>query len=236
MKQPIIKQTRINPTTLLPLTQDELQPLQKEFDALNGSAIRTRLNQYGFTGKDDDTSLHPYPGIKFTKNKALQMAVTCLLKNKKFTNTADSQDLLSNIHHIQLLETDSTAWKIVFGPQSYNGLKIPHSLIPVYLYGDGVYELSGFWYSNIYIPPIDNFTINHAKANIIGKSITYYGDDGKPIEFIIAQNSILEPIEKAIYALDKQNSIELRVYGKYLLERMILQHGTCILIRQLVKL
>lgn len=206
------------PAKLFPLTEDEWQKLQNEFDLLNDSTICTKLNEYGFTGDRDNSKIHPDQGIKIDESTALRIAADCVLKNKKFTNVSDSLDLIASLSFSTVLEEDSTKWKFTFGPQTYNGYEIPFSWIEVYLYGDGVYRLSGFWYSDIYIPDDDNIDIENAKEKIIGESITWYGDDGKPNEFIIDQESILEPIVKAIFPLDKEDCIELRVVWKIPIE------------------
>jgi hypothetical protein len=62
------------PTTLYPLSIEELQSLQAEFDAINNSAICSKLNEYGFPFNSDSSKIHPNPGIKINATEAIRIA------------------------------------------------------------------------------------------------------------------------------------------------------------------
>lgn len=199
------------PTILYSLPSNELQLLQQEFDTLNNYNIQTKLNNYGFTGERDYSKIHTNPGIKLNVTTALQIAAQCALKNNKFTNVRDSIEFVNSHFYTTLLEQDSTDWRLQFGPQSYNGYEVLNAKVSVFLYGDGVYKLFGFWYSNIHIPTIDNIDIEEAKDKILGEKIIWYDSAGEPNEFIVSENSIADTIQKIIFPLEQEESIELRV-------------------------
>jgi len=201
------------PTILYSLSSQQLQLLQDEFDVLNDYKICTKLNKYGFTA-DLEYNFPPNPRIKLTENEALQIATSTLIKNKKYTNVADRLDLLTSVYKINSLETDDTKWRIIFGPQQYKECVVQNTLIFVWLHGDGVYGISGFWYPEIYIPIINNVDIDEAKEKIIGEKIIWHGFGGEPHEFIVSDNSIADSVVKSIFPLEKEESIELRVTWK----------------------
>lgn len=202
------------PTTLYPLNPEEWQQLQLEFDILNDYKILSKLNEYGFTdGGPDYSKSHPNPQIKLTENEALQIAISTLVKNKKFTNVTDSLDLLSCPVRIfpDYSNNDSTRYTVAFFLQKYNGYEVLFSRIDVGLYGDGAYRLSGFWYSDIYIPPKDNVNSNLAKMLILGQKLIWYGYAGDYHELVVTENIIGSEINKVIVPTKKEENVELRV-------------------------
>ena len=201
------------PTILYPLTQDSLQQLQEEFDVLNENKICSRLNDYGLTGYD--YCLRTNPKVKiFNENAALKIAVNTLVKNSKFTNVTDSLSLVSCGFNTSYINDDSTHWGFIFRDQDYQGIKVANTNIRVTLYGDGVFNIDGFWYKDICIPAIDEFSKNQAKGMVVGEKIIWSGFGGEPHEFIVSDNSIGDDIEKTIYPLAGEESIELRVTWK----------------------
>ncbi|HPC35390.1 MAG TPA: hypothetical protein P5268_00845 [Candidatus Marinimicrobia bacterium] len=202
------------PTTIFPLSDDEWQVLQNEFDALNNSTVQTKLNKYGLTGKMDISKIHPNPGIKIDESKALDIAAKFVVKNSKFTNVTDSLEFINRLNRSNVLEEDSTEWKLRFSSQIYKGYEIKYSEITILLYGDGVRLIYGSWYKDIYIPERNNYSIDEAKKKIIGQSIIWYGTGGEPYEFIVSPESISEPIEKVIFPLEQDTSLEFRIVWK----------------------
>lgn len=202
------------PTTLYSVSFDELQLMQNEFDLLNESKILTKLNSFGFTGKFDYTRQHTNPGIKINKTNAIKTAVSCLIKNNKFTNVKDSKVLMSSLTYSRDINDDSTCWKFRFGPQFYSKHEILYSLINVFVCGDGVYRIIGFWYPDIYIPTYVNFDIEKAKNVVIGEKIIWHGIGGEPYEFVVSEASIPENIVRSIFPIASNDSIELRITWK----------------------
>ena len=202
------------PTTIYPLSDAEWQILQTELDSLNDSKLCTNLNAYGFTEKQNYFAVHPNPNIKITKAEALQIALDCLNKNKKFTNISDTSAISKNIVTISPTNTDSTCWVIRFGNQSYHGYEILKSHVSVVTFGDGVYYILGCWYLDIFIPSIENVDIEQAKSLVTGESIIWAGYNGEPHEFIVTEESIIDSIVKVIYPVETDSSLELRVTWK----------------------
>lgn len=165
------------PTTMYLLTMENLQQFQEEFDALNSNKICSRLNGFGLTGRDH--CIRNNPKIKISdENILLLYAINTLVKNKKFTNVTDSVSLVSYSFAVTYVNDDSTLWGIQFEPQKYQGIEVKNTNIAVSLFGDGVFNIDGFWYENIYIPPIDKISKNLAKNKVIGKAIIWHGFGG----------------------------------------------------------
>jgi hypothetical protein len=216
-KNPIYNSEKVNiypgyPTTLYPLSESELNALQAEFDSLNNNRICTYLDEYGLTR--NGRYCRTFNNTKISQDSALDIAVNTVLRNSKFTNVKDRLLLIENGYTIRVNSSDSSKWEIRFNPQHYEGLEIPFSWINVIISGHEPYSITGHWYSNILIPQHDNFNIEEAKQKILEEKIVWYGIDGKPRDYYISKNSILEPINKAIFPLRKENLIELRVTWK----------------------
>lgn len=199
------------PTIIHALSSDELSTLQQEFNTLNHSSIQNKLNQFGYIGGRDMMKIHANPGIPMNETEALQIAVECVLKNAKFTNIRDSLDFVNNIQEITPLETDSTKWRIIAKPQTYDGFEIWGPEIRAFVYGDGVYRLQGFWYQHIHIPNKENITPNEAKEIVTGDTIIWYGMAGQPMEFVVTHNTIGDTINKVIFPVETDDSITLHV-------------------------
>lgn len=200
------------PTVLYPLSEKAIQQLQTEFDSLNHSRICSKINKYGFIG--NDTYHRAYQDIPISKDSALILAVNTLIKNSKFVNVDSKEKLLAGNYKITQLNSEGTGWRIMFGPQIYNGFELPLTFIYVRLYGNEPYSISGHWYTNIYIPA--RFKINEeaAKDKVVGEKIKWYGVDGSPREFIVTSESISSKIIKTIIPVEGMDSIELRVIWK----------------------
>jgi len=197
------------PTTVHSVSDEELYQLQKEFDVLNNNRISTRLNKYGLTGGGGYYIQNPKIKIA-DENIVINYAINTLVKNKKFTNVTDSNELVKNDFRISNIKNESTYWKILFNPQKYRGYEVFGSRIAVALYGYGVFYIDGFWYKDIYIPPIDIISKETARKKVIGRKIIW-NEGGGPIEFTVTENLVEVYIEKIIYPLEKEETIELRV-------------------------
>jgi hypothetical protein len=201
------------PTILYFLTSDSLQQTQLDFDELNDSKICSRLNEFGLTGHD-----HCYrnnPQIKIShENDALEIAINTLVKNNKYTNVTNSLALVTGGYTIGYINDEKTHWGIHFEPQQYQGLEVFGTRIDIALFGDGVFNIDGFWYKNIYIPFVDKVNKSSAKDAVIGQSIVWSEMNGESNEFIVTRSAVVNNFEKIVLPLEKENSIELRVAWK----------------------
>jgi len=200
------------PTALKPLFDGTIRQLQNEFDNLNDHKICSLINSYGFIGKD--TYHRIYQNIPIQADSAFSLAVNALLKNAKYVNVKDKVSLLSGGYKISQVNPEGTKWKIIFGPQLYDGIELPFIWIYVWIYGNEVYSISGHWYSDIYVPANLKIDPERAKRIITGEKIPWSDSAGNPQKFVVTAESIGDEILKAIYPVEKANSIELRVTWK----------------------
>lgn len=200
------------PTTWLPLPPGQLQQLQQEFDALNGNRIVSILDRYGFVGSEH--GYRPYAMVKIGPDEALRIAVQAILKNAKFTNVKDSAALFSSSRDVASVTVDSIRWKIIFGPQMWNGVDIPFMTITVWVYGNEPYQISGHWIDGVYIPPGLKTNKEEAKKAVLGKQIIWYDISGKPVEFIVSEESISDEMALTLFPLEKDDTIEIRIVWK----------------------
>lgn len=200
------------PTILYPLSEEKIQQLQNEFDTLNDYKICSKINKYGFIGNDRYNRV--YQNVPIDRDSALILAINTLLKNSKYVNIKDSATLISNGYNIIQGNAESTRWKIIFGPQIYNGFELPFTWLHIWIYGNEPYAITGHWYSNIYIPSKYKIDTEKAKEKVAGQKIIWYDIAGNPQEYIVTDESISADISKTIYPVEKGSSIELRVTWK----------------------
>jgi len=201
------------PATLFPLPPDTLAQLQTQFEILNDHKICTGLNKYGWTGHD--CCRRSNPGIRIAgETDAMWCAVHTLIKNSRFTNVKDSIALMSAVPRVTCISDDSTHWGIRFGAQRYHGMEVRNTGITVSLYGDGVFNIDGFWYDDFYIPPEEAVDRDMAACMVTGKEIEWSGIGGEPHLFTVTGKSVGNDIQKVISPLLLEDAIELRIAWK----------------------
>ena len=200
------------PAILYPIPEENVQQLQNEFDSLNDYKICSKIDKYGFIG--NDTYNRIYQNTTISEDSAFILAVNTLLKNSRYVNVKDSVSLLSSGYNIIKVNPEGTKWKIVFGSQIYEDYELPYTWIYVWIYGNEPYAIAGHWYSDIYIPSKYKIDKENAKQKVVGEKIIWYDISGNPQEFIVTSESIIDEFSKAIYPVEKENAIELRVTWK----------------------
>ncbi|MFC1553317.1 hypothetical protein ACFL7D_01675 [candidate division KSB1 bacterium] len=201
----------VYPKAISALSSEELEKLQTEFDILNNNKIRSRLNKFGLTGRD--FALRDNPGIVISEDKAIEIAINTLIKNSKFTNVQNSLELEKCGYEIRYSNDEKTHWGVYFRRQNYHGLEVIGARIQVLLYGDGVFNIDGFWYKDINIPRIDKISADEAGELSVGRKIRWHSHSGEEL-FIVDKSDIMDITEKVIYPFKKENSIELHVCWK----------------------
>ena len=203
------KTSHTYPTTIYPLSNEELSTLRAEFDSLKGN-IKAYLNNYGFI--DYAGSLSRGSSNIQDARLAIQKSKSTLLQLSKFTNVSDSSQLViketTNQHGTSLFND----WIVIFENQKFQGLEIMDTEIMVLL-GDEVKQISGHHYQEIHIPAKDEIDNNSIKDILIGYQIHFIC--WAETTFEITEESIfIDQIEKVIYPIKNADSIEFRVAWK----------------------
>ena len=198
------------PSSMMPLSEAALQALRAEFNDLKGDGVSAELDEYGlvdFAGNlvrgDSDIA---------DADTAVSKATEMLVKLGKFTNVDDSTFLeikeATNEHGTGMFND----WVITFENQIYDGLEVLNTEVMV-LVGDEVRQISGHHYANITVPETDAIGAEEAGQLLIGHEIVYVC--WTPGTFIVSESSInFHRIEKVIYPLHLEDSIEFRVAWK----------------------
>ncbi|MBN2013281.1 hypothetical protein JW960_28380 [candidate division KSB1 bacterium] len=197
------------PTTLNPLSASQIAQLQAEFDSLNNPPLCTTINKYGFTG--DDSNCRCYQMVEMEEADVIDLAIQTVLKNSKFTNANDSILLRSTVW---ATSTNKIRWNVRFGPQQYHGYELPFTWIYVRIYDREAYSIARYWYKDICIPDHDNIGAQQAANKVIDEKIVWYNFGGSAQSFIVSNDDIGSPINKAIYPVETEESIKLRVTWK----------------------
>lgn len=200
----------VYPTTLSAVSDARLQELQNEFDKTNNYEISSKLNSYGYIGNDGVAFSPEWQAVELSEGEAKQIGIKTLLRNKKFTNTMSEREILSREMKIDKLYRNNNNWKIKLGIQKIKGFEVIGSVISLMISGGKVYKIWGSWYPDVYIPDHDKINQSEAKSGIIGIEIEIRGFYPHNSVFVVTDSSVGE-MNKVIFPLEKDNSLELRV-------------------------
>ena len=190
------------PTKIFPLSESELEKLQSEFNSINEQNFM-KLDKYGFA---NFSSYFSKNSSGLTKDYLVNKARNWLYKNKNFTGVYDTAKL--NIDDVLI----DWVCRVRFKDQNYNGYKVVHTPISLWIDNEKVYQVDGHWYKYINVPTKDNFTSADAKEKVIGTKITWYDFGGKPQIYIVTSGSFYPcKTNKVIYPKIIDDVIELRV-------------------------
>ena len=196
------------PTILPRLSQGEIQALKNEFDELNNHEICNSINDYGLTGHRicTDREILRVEIHDDAEDTMIARAAETLNRNKQFTNVYDPGSL--EIH--QSSRRGAIDWRITYHNQVYNGLEVKNTRIMVFQDAEKVYNISGHWYRDIFVPPTDRFDIDTARETLIGREFTYSSHTGVHT-YTVTEDSFDEHYEKVILPHETDKGIELRV-------------------------
>ncbi len=196
------------PTIFPRMSEGEIQALKNEFDELNNYEICNSINEYGLTGHRlcTDREILRIEIHDDAEDTMIARAAETLRKNKRFTNVYDPGSL--EIH--QSNRRGAIDWRITYHNQVYNGLEVKNTRIMVFQDAEKVYNISGHWYRDIYIPSSDRFDIQEARETLIGREFTYSSHTGVHT-YTVTEDSFDEHYEKVILPHETDNGIELRV-------------------------
>ena len=202
---------RTYPTIIRPLSEEELENLQKEFREINNYLMCSRLDRYGLVEIGRVCSVKN-PDIVIEKDEVIEMAKSTLFKNRRFTNVTDTTNLIIRRATKVSPGRENTHWRIDYFPQQYEGHKVLDTQISLWAFGNGVYRINGHWYTDIFIPK--EIRVNEAKAkeSIIGTEITWYNAGGEEQILTVTKETLTnKPPKRVIVPLHVEDNIELRV-------------------------
>ena len=214
------------PTVFPKLSDKEIEKRQNEFE--NNQITFSRIDSFGFVGwsfNDDFEIRKQLHKSTFSDVNALTKRVKQYLVNKsKFTGIKDSSLLIPvsvkprfQNYGGTFFRSDSTEFNslyIDFGPQQLNGLEIYNSLLTCMATATGVYHVFGHWYPNVYIPPVDQVSVELAKTVLVGKKLTGFDGWGRELNYQIVEQDLNEN-RKIIYPFIAENKLELRVCWEF---------------------
>ena len=194
------------PTIIYSRSDDEVEKLQSEFDLLNNNKIGTRLDQFGYT---DFTMVYLASESSISDtNTVIQMAISALIKNSKFTNV--SKESLLSVD--RLFITPNNSWKIFFNEQFYKGLRVDGTTIAVYLNSSGVYRIDNHFFADIYIPAKAKYSESEVKESLIGKELNWVDYYHQKHIYTITDSSFSdEKSNKVIVPMLTDTQLEFRI-------------------------
>jgi len=214
------------PTSIKKLSKTEIEKRQKEFE--EGQLTFSLIDSFGFVGwsYDDDFEVRKQLySEQFSNINSLTTLIKLYLFDKgKFTGITDTSQLVPKKIDVLFQDyggvysrTDDTKYNhlgIDFGTQSIGGLEVISSLLTVSATANGVHYIFGHWYSNAYIPQVDQVTVKLAKSILVGRKLTSYNGWGQESNQIIAEENLVE-YRKVIYPFINGAQLELRVCWEF---------------------
>jgi len=202
---------QVYPTIITPLSEQELEILQREFRATNNFLMCSRLDRYGLVDREGFCAIEN-PNIPIEEREVIELSKLTLYKNRKFTNVKDTTGLAIGRIFMMTPNRDNTHWRIDYLQQQYNGHKILDTEIVLWAHGNGVYRINGHWYTDIFIP--ENVEVQEAEAqeSLIGTEIIWYDAAGREQVFTVTEETLIdETPQKVIVPLQVEDNIELRI-------------------------
>jgi len=190
------------------LSAKEIQELKAEFDKLNNYEVCNPINEFGLTGHRicTDREIVRITIDEDDEENMIARAAEALVKNEQFTNVYEPGllDVQQSHRH------GGISWRITYHNQVYDGLEVKNTRIMVFQDAEKVYNISGHWFRDIYLPPSDRFDVHAARKTLIGREFTFSSHTGIHT-YIVTEDSFDEYFEKVILPHETDRGIELRI-------------------------
>ncbi len=186
------------------------------------------IDSFGFL----DRNMYQHPGSEMyigkinNRDSVLKMAKNFIFKNLELCGVIDTSMLKVDRLFGQWTGfgetlipdsvTDKNTWYIYYKEQEFEGLEVFRARMSIALYPKGVYQFSGHYYPDIYLPKTEQITFLEAKEKMVGKTFEYStGRHGKEY-WTISYADLYEndKQEKKIIPHRNGDCIELRVCWK----------------------
>ncbi len=211
------------PRILEKKSESEQQQLYSEYME-NNSGLCAEIDEYGLNGSKICTS-REFLRVEIKdeeKERMNMMAKEFLVRNQKFTNVFDEEQLeIDRSYGIKgCIKCDGSDgdmknihWKVRFKNQELEGLEVENTVIDVFLDSDRVYQVYGHWYKDVILPDEDEISIEEARSSLVGKSFTFSSWTGEQT-YTITEDSFEEfgkDRGKIIFPYEADQKLEMRV-------------------------
>ena len=202
------------PTTYLKLSSDILSQKQGSY-ALRNTYLVSSLNEFGFPGYGDVSSVSPPFSDQITKDEAIAKAKLFCSQNPVETGVNSPDDLKLDASSSTTYYNGTTSWSLVFARQEYDTYEVSDTRIFFRITNGEVVSCIGNWYPEIYIPQDFNISQDEAKKNLINRIVSHYTLAGVKYYFPVTSEHLNESVVSlSIYPVTTDDKIELRVAWK----------------------
>jgi hypothetical protein len=199
------------PTTYTKLSQDSLSKMQAAY-VLKNKYLVSSLNDFGFCGKGNVTSLSPPFSNKITRDEAVAKVKLFCSQNPVETGVKNPEDLKLNALASSTNYNGTTTWALVFSSQKYDTSEVNGTRLFFRLTSGEVVSCIGNWYPNVYIPKDFNINQLEAKKHLINKVVSFYTFEGIKYDVTISSEHLNTSIVRlSIYPVTAVDKIELRL-------------------------
>ena len=207
------------PTTIYRLPAETLLQLRSDFQQRNPYVTST-LNQFSFcSGFGTSTNI----AGGFTREEAIAAVKEFVARNPEYTGVNNPDDL--EFRSIGF-DGDVNRWRLRTETQKINNIEVFGAEVFFRIQGYTLYECSGNYYPNVYVPEKYTFDMERAKSLLLGKEIihptTWTGPRSMGIvtDEDLQKSDVIMTILPLGHHIKTDEKIELRVTWNILLNTL----------------
>lgn len=206
------------PTTYSKLSQDSIAKMQAEF-VIKNKYLVSSLNDFGFCGKGDVSSLSPPFSNKITKDEAIAKVKLFCSQNPIETGVKNPEDLKLDASASITNNNGITTWTLVISSQEYDASEIIDTRLFFRLTSAEVVSCIGNWYPDVFIPKEFNISQEKAKELILNKVVSFYTIAGIKYDVTISSEHLKNSsVRLSIFPVKTDEKIEMHVTWQILID------------------
>jgi hypothetical protein len=200
------------PTTLTPLSPDEIAKRTEAFHQQSDGHICSGLDSFGLASGDGCLRPDETPDETIGRKAAVTLAKQEVAAYQAYTNVESASAL--SVKNARPLR-DSLIWRVSFRDQVYEGKRVRKTGILLWLTADGVFRIDQHWYRGI-VSPEDPISREEALEQAVGHKINYSDWTGSQTLRVSKEN--LPPpdsVEMSVLPHRVEDELQLRVVWEF---------------------
>jgi hypothetical protein len=173
--------------------------------------MQTSLNEYGFCGYGDEfiDAIKPTVDTTLSTSESIEIAKQFIEHNSLFTGVKD----INALSFRDAVETNY-GWNLHTTTQMVDTIEVLSTTIQIRIKGREVYNCTGNWFPDIYIPKEIKLTSGAAIPFLLNRTVTHYTWGG-PVNIKITSESLQGSTARLVAVpIEKEDHLEICVAWK----------------------
>ena len=206
----LVENDPLYPAIINKISPDHLNTLRMGF-ARQNIYLQTSLDEYGFCGYGDEVinAITPTVDTIVSASESIEIAKQFIERNSLYTGVKDITDLSFQ----KTVETNN-GWNLFTTTQIVDTIEVLSTTIYIRIKGREVYNCTGNWFPDIYIPKKINLTSVAATHFLLNRTVTHYTWGG-PVNIKITSESLQGSTARfVVVPIEKEDHLEICVVWK----------------------